>query len=303
LINIRDEILCSRSGGAQPNISQRVIGSLNVVLPPLPEQRAIARALRAVQGAREARLREVALERERKAALMEHLFTHGTRGEATKMTEIGEMPESWRLVKFGEIAKFKNGLNFSRGQKGSGMLTLDVLNMYTENIYLNISNLYRVNKEIKNDYLLKPNDIILVRSSLKQDGVGWPSLFYGYTEPVTFCGFLIRSRLATKDIDPGFLVNYLRLPRVRRHMISKSEKVAITNINQGNTSAIPIPIPSIDEQKEIETTLHACDSKIAALDNEASLHQELFRAMLEELMSGALRADSLVDAASKGCQN
>src|SRR5690606_16248756 len=74
----------------QASISLERLRDLEIPLPPLPEQRAIARALRAVQGAREARLRELVLERERKAALMEHLFTHGTRGEATKMTEIGE---------------------------------------------------------------------------------------------------------------------------------------------------------------------------------------------------------------------
>ena len=66
-------------------------------LPPLPEQHAIAHVLRAVQAAREARQREVSLERERKAALMAHLFTHGTRGEPTKQTPIGEMPVSWEV--------------------------------------------------------------------------------------------------------------------------------------------------------------------------------------------------------------
>ena len=74
-----------------------------IPLPPLPEQRAIAHILRAVQAAREARQREVSLERERKAALMAHLFTHGTRGEPTKQTPIGEMPASWEVVHFGEI--------------------------------------------------------------------------------------------------------------------------------------------------------------------------------------------------------
>ena len=70
----------------------------SVLLPPLPEQRAIAHILRAVQAAREARQREVSLERERKAALMAHLFTHGTRGEPTKQTPIGEMPVSWEVA-------------------------------------------------------------------------------------------------------------------------------------------------------------------------------------------------------------
>lgn len=38
----------------------------------------------------------------------------------------------------------------------------------------------------------------------------------------------------------------------------------------------------------------ACDSKIVALDHEARLHEELFQAMLEELMSGQLKVDGLL---------
>ena len=61
--------------------------------------------MRVVQQAREARLRELELERERKAALMEHLFTHGTRGEPTKHTEIGEIPESWDINLLNDVVR------------------------------------------------------------------------------------------------------------------------------------------------------------------------------------------------------
>ena len=100
-----NRVAALQKGATYPAISDSDLFSQLILLPPLPEQRAIARALRAVQAARETRLREIALERERKAALMEHLFTHGTRGEPTKMTEIGEMPESWEIVKLGEVVR------------------------------------------------------------------------------------------------------------------------------------------------------------------------------------------------------
>ncbi len=90
-------------GVNHPRTSYSSLSAFQFLLPPLPEQRAISRVLRAVQRSREARLREMALERERKAALMEHLFRHGTRGEATKQTEIGEMPESWEIVELGRV--------------------------------------------------------------------------------------------------------------------------------------------------------------------------------------------------------
>src|SRR5262249_5180566 len=64
------------------------------------------------QAALDSRRRELSLEHERKAALMQHLFTRGTRGESTKQTEIGEMPESWDLVQLEQVTvKFQYGLS------------------------------------------------------------------------------------------------------------------------------------------------------------------------------------------------
>jgi type I restriction enzyme S subunit len=86
-------------------ISLAKVKALPIPMPPLQEQRDIAHVLRAVQDAIQARRRELALERERKAALMQRLFTKGTRGEPTKQTEIGEMPESWRVVHLGGVCQ------------------------------------------------------------------------------------------------------------------------------------------------------------------------------------------------------
>lgn len=250
---------------------------------------AIATTLRTIQTAKEARQKELALERERKAALMDYLFTHGTRNEPRKQTELGEIPESWNISKFGQLVEMKNGINFKTEQKGKGILTIDVFNMYSGSIYLVMNKLYRVDvPDIREHFLLQPNDILFVRSSLKEEGVGWASLFRGFDELVTFCGFIIRARLLTNDFIPEYLLNYLRLPSTRRFIVSKSDKVAITNINQGGLSSLPVLQPSKEEQQEIADILSSCDSKIATLEREINLHDELFRAMLEELMTGKL---------------
>ena len=295
ILHNKKEIEAKGYGSIFKSINKTAISDFQIPLPPLPEQRAIAHILQTIQEAKSTRQHEIELESERKAALMDQLFTYGTKSEPRKQTEIGEIPESWEVVKLGDKAELKNGINFKKEQKGQGILTVDVLNMYSDGIYLNTDNLYRVDREARDRDLLQAKDILFVRSSLKQEGVAWASLFDDHEEPVTFCGFLIRARLTTLEIDPEFLTNYFRTTFARKFLVSKSARLAITNVSQAILSSCPIALPSFSEQQEIAEILQACDTKIAALEQETALLGELFHAMLDELMTGNRSAVPLID--------
>lgn len=104
---IRSELAAKMEGSTgRQRLSKSTLENLKVPLPPLPEQQQIAHTLQTIQQAKETRQRELELEQERKAALMQHLFTYGTRGEARKQTEIGEIPEGWEVVKLGNWCEF-----------------------------------------------------------------------------------------------------------------------------------------------------------------------------------------------------
>ena len=97
-------LLAGRMQGTtgRQRLGKETLVNLEIPLPPLPEQRAIAHVLQTIQEAKSTRQREIALERERKAALMDYLFSHGTKGEPRKQTEIGEIPENWEVVRLGD---------------------------------------------------------------------------------------------------------------------------------------------------------------------------------------------------------
>ena len=109
LLHNKKKIESKGYGSTFKSINKTAITDFQIALPPLPEQRAIAHVLQTIQEAKAARQRELALEHERKAALMDHLFSYGTKGEPRKQTEIGEIPESWEVVQIGQIADFING--------------------------------------------------------------------------------------------------------------------------------------------------------------------------------------------------
>ena len=215
---------------------------MNLPCPPTVEQKRIAcllnKRMSAIEKAKAATEAQLEVAKALPAAYLKEAFNGPTESE-------------WPNKHLGEIATFKNGINFNSNQKGSGMLTVDVLNMYTDNLYPNLDNLYRVNAMVKDECFLREGDILLVRSSVKEEGVGWTTLFEGYKEAVTFCGFIIRARLTTDDLCPEYVAYYLRQPSTRKQLISKSGKVAITNINQENLKSLEIPIAPLSEQKRI----------------------------------------------------
>ena len=271
-----------------------------IACPPITEQKKISYVLSTIQEAKEKTENVINSLKELKKSIMKHLFTYGPvsleKAEKVKLkeTEIGMVPEGWDIIPLKEITYFKNGINFEAEQKGDkGILTIDVLNMYGPEISVHLHKLYRVNKEIKKDYLLQDNDILFVRSSLKREGVGWTTLFKKINEPVTYCGFLIRARLNNEDFDAEYLTNYLRTNIARGNLVSSSGKVAITNINQGMLGNIEVPKPNKDIQLQISSILSIMDLKIRAEENKKRTLEELFKSMLHNLMTAKIRVNNL----------
>ena len=69
----------------------------------------------------------------------------------------------------------------------------------------------------------------------------------------------------------------------------------ISHLNLGYVKQFNVPVPSIREQREIIDILQASDTKISALEQELALLEELFRTLLEELLTGRLSTLPLIE--------
>jgi type I restriction enzyme, S subunit len=284
-------------GSTFKEISKSNFKTISIALPPLPEQRAIAYALRTIQEAIETRQRELELERERKAALMQHLFTHGTRGEKTKQTDIGEMPKTWELVPLGEVCQDvpQNGAFIKNAKFGNGMPYVNVYDIY-QSAVVDLGKVERVECEWSQveQYSLCEDDLLFVRSSLKREGIGQCCLVRGVNERVIFDNHLIRLTPRQELVDPLYLTYFSLSERGRTDIVARSKTTTMTTINQKAISTTWIPLPTLDEQRGIAAILSLCDAKIDSLTHELLTLEELFRAMLDQLMTGLLPASPLI---------
>ena len=150
--------LASRAVG-QSSINQSRMKSLIIPRPPLPEQRAIAHILQTIQEAKSTRQREIELERECKATLLDHLFSHGTKGEPRKQTEIGEIPESWEVVRLGNYChKPDYGYTESANDSPVGPKFLRITDIQNEEVSWEKVPYCICSEKDREKYLLKAGD-------------------------------------------------------------------------------------------------------------------------------------------------
>lgn len=168
------------------------------------------------------------------------------------------LPENWQWVRLGEALKepLKNGLNYRKEDFGFGTKFVNVSDIFCPGV-IDTTKLDRINLPLKDveKYRLKTGDILIVRSSLKREGVAFPAIFIEGEEPVVFCGFLIRVRPNKKKTEPFYLLNYLRSSIARERLVGNSDTVTITNVDQGTLLSLSIPLPHLEEQKRISTKI------------------------------------------------
>jgi len=298
--SIRVELAGKMEGTTgRQRLNKSALESLEIPLPPLPEQRAIAHALRTVQAAREARRREAVLERERKAALMQRLFTQGTQGEPTKTTEIGEAPVSWEVVPFSTIAETQYGYQTSIPSEPppNGCKIISTAEIKNAG-FLDLSKIRTVDipERFISQYAVHKDDILFNWRNA-QEHVGKTALVeFESEEPLIFASFILRIT-SGRNVNHQylhFLLSYFRQEGVFFRLSRRAVNQA--NFNANELGALLIPLAPQAEQLEIIEVLRACDEQISALEREAAAHDELFRALLEELMTGRLRAMELIDS-------
>ena len=256
------------------NLSKGHILDYQFPLPPLPEQRAIAHILHTIQEAKFTRQREITLERERKAALMDFLFSHGTKGEPRKQTEIGEIPESWEVVRFEDVCTFTTGKLNSEKAVEDGQYPFFTCSQETFKI---------------DSYSFDQEAILLSGNNAK--GIFSVKYYKGKFDAYQRT-YIITINDAKQLFYQYFLYElFLKLELLRRQSIGATTKYLTASIIRN----LELTLPPLSEQHTISSVLWSCDTKIAALEREVELIDELFHAMLEELMTGQRSAVPLID--------
>lgn len=277
-----------KTGVSVPTLDRNSLNNIKIPLPPLPEQRKIAHVLSTVQKAIEQQDNLICTTNELKKALMQKLFTEGTRGEPQRKTEIGLVPESWEVVRIGDMYEFTSkprGLDI-----GSPVpfIPMDLVPFNELEI-----NKYVLRDKVSSGTYVENGDLLLAKitPSFENGKQGFVSIdkpfAYATTEVIP-----IKEKQGLSD--KFYLYYFLLKDDIRSQLTGKMEgSTGRQRLSKTVLEETLIPKPSLSEQIEIAKMYISFDKKISFCNSKKQTLTALFKTLLHELMTGQRRVHEM----------
>lgn len=278
----------------QKNINKGIVSTFLLPIPPLPEQKKIAHILSTVQQAIEEQGQIIRATTELKKALMQKLFVEGLHSEPQKQTDIGPIPESWRLVELKKTGDVVYGIQaaVANNLKPIGLKILTNKNINLEGGF----NLEKINYfELKTPRhfatILQKGDILFNWRSGSKHHVGKTAYFDMEGEWV-HSSFILRIR-PKSEINGRYLFYYLNYLRESEYFIKLQTYAINAKFNKSAVNSIPTAVPERPDQDLIANTLDLAQEKVSLAEAKSRALQDLFRTLLHELMTVKIRVNDI----------
>ena len=284
ILSLNREIFSLGRGAAQKNLDVPAFKTLRISYPSsIAEQRRFVAILdEAFEGIATAKAHA-----EKNLRNARELF------ETLHQSVFANAGEGWIEQKLGDIASFRNGLNYTKQSKGQTVRIIGVKD-FQNHFWAPIDDLDSVtlDGELSETDSLVEGDILSVRSNGNPALIGRCMLVGVLSGPVSHSGFTIRIRLHRSGALPQYVCQFLKSQEVRKKLVDGGNGANIKSLNQGTLSTVVVSLPPVEIQQKLIARIEAMSDetnrladvatrKLAALD-------ELKQSLLHQAFSGAL---------------
>lgn len=228
-----------------------------------------------------------------KSSAMRELFSRGLRGEAQKDTEIGWVPESWRVVTLGSLGRVGNGSTPKRTSSeywiGGDIPWLTSSKVYDREIVA--ADQFVTRRALTECHLpMVTSGAILIAIT-------------GQGKTLGHCAVLRTNATVNQHIayvsvdeslaDSSFLRGYIETQYDYLRQVGAGGGSTKGALTCAFLRQLSIPLPDLDEQREISRILDSIDRKVALHQRKRAVLESLFRSLLHKLMTGEIRVADL----------
>ena len=277
---------------AQPLLTQNQLGAVDILLPPLREQRAIAAVLDSVDDAIEGAEEVIAATEQLRDALLHDLLTRGIPGQHTEWRDVpglGTIPADWEVVRLGDAYEVQLGKMLSpqakRGTNPKPYLTNRNVR-WGEFDLLDLPTMDFDQREIEK-FRLHSGDLMVCEGG----ETGRAAVWVGEVAECYYQKALHRLRPKNEDAITKFMLAILILYGKNGVLLEHSEQTSISHLTRERLLRMPIPSPTRDEQMTIAATLAEVDNAIAVAREEATGLRLLRESTADALLTGRLRVE------------
>ena len=195
-----------------------------------------------------------------------------------------EIPEGWRVEKLGDVAKFKNGINYEKTSSGSEKIKIiNVRNISSSTIFVNQTDLDEISLENdkSTNFIVNEGMILITRSGIP----GATRLVSELEAKTVYSGFIIASEV--NDLIFKNLIFYY-LKNVEEVLKNQSAGTIMKNISQSVLTDMVISLPPQNVLLKFNSII---DNLLEQMKNVQRQNQELTQLrdwLLPMLMNGQL---------------
>lgn len=264
---------------------------INLLLPPLPQQKKIAQILSTVDNAIN-KTDEIIKQAELlKKGLMQDLFTKGIGHKKFKQTKLGMIPEEWEVVTMKDST-----IQLIDGDRGTNYPKLSDFSDDGYCLFLNTGNLKGNRFNFENcNFITQEKDEQLRKGKLNRHDLvlttrGTVGNITYYSDNIQYKNIRINSGMLIirggEQFDQEYLYYLLQSPYIVTLFKSASSGSAQPQLPIRTLNLISIPTPDIPEQKQIVKVLLSADKKIELVKNQRKQLLGLKNGLMQDLLTG-----------------
>lgn len=199
------------------------------------------------------------------------------------------IPSSWTWTNLGQLSLIKGGVTVDRKRQPEIPMTLPYLRVANvQNGHIDLENVKTITIEKSKvaEYLLKPGDILLNEGGdLDKLGRGW--VWSGQIEKCIHQNHVFRARPIIREISSRFISFYTNTLGQTFFMERGKQSINLASISLSSISKLPVPLPNIEEQREIVSRLEKVLSRMTAAEVALDAQEYTARALKQSILKAA----------------